>query len=75
MLYPFMTLEGKTEVVHSEAYMEDGKEKYAWKSKSPWKVDSVLRNVCFLSILGRTFTDLLKKRLPSCRILYHLLHM
>ena len=27
MMYPFMTLNDGTEVVHSEAYLEDGKEK------------------------------------------------
>ena len=27
MMYPFMTLNDGTEVVHSEAYMDDGKEK------------------------------------------------
>ena len=26
MLYPFMTLDDDTEIVHSEAYLEDGKE-------------------------------------------------
>lgn len=26
MLYPFMTLDDETEIVHSESYMENGKE-------------------------------------------------
>lgn len=35
MLYPFMTLEDKTEIVHSEAYMEDGKEKVRVEIEKP----------------------------------------
>ena len=36
MLYPFMTLEDKTEIVHSEAYIEDGKEKVRVEIETLW---------------------------------------
>jgi hypothetical protein len=35
MLYPFMTLEDQTEIVHSEAYFEDGKEKVRVEIEKP----------------------------------------
>lgn len=35
MLYPFMTLEDKTEIVHSESYMEDGTEKVRVEIEKP----------------------------------------
>lgn len=35
MLYPFMTLEDHTEIVHSERYLEDGKEKVRVEIERP----------------------------------------
>lgn len=35
MLYPFMTLEDNTEIVHSESYLEDGKEKVRVEIERP----------------------------------------
>ena len=35
MLYPFMTLEDKTEIVHSEAYIENDKEKVRVEIERP----------------------------------------
>lgn len=35
MLYPFMTLEDNTEIVHSESYMENGVEKVRVEIEKP----------------------------------------
>ena len=35
MLYPFMTLDDKTEIVHSDAYIENGKEKVRVEIEKP----------------------------------------
>ncbi|MBQ9032056.1 MAG: hypothetical protein IJ106_11480, partial [Parasporobacterium sp.] len=37
MLYPFMTLEDDTEIVHSDAYLEEGKEVVRVEIEKPVK--------------------------------------
>ena len=63
MLYPFMTLEDKTEIVHSEAYMEDGIEKVRVEIEKPvdggfYSAECILPEYEWQNIQGFTEKDI-----------------
>lgn len=71
MLYPFMTLNDNTEIVHSESLQKDGKEQVEVRIKKP--VYSIPLHVGCLIINGKILMDSLMKKLNIFRIIWHLL--
>lgn len=53
MMYPFMTLEDKTEIVHSDVYMVNGVEPIKVYFENLCIEDFVLRNIIFQLISGK----------------------
>lgn len=65
MLYPFMTLEDHTEIVHSESYMEDGIEKVRVEIEKPVQggfhsAECVLPQYTWQNVHGFTDKDIEK---------------
>ena len=63
MLYPFMTLDDKTEIVHSDAYIENGKEKVRVEIEKPVEggscsAECVLPDYTWSNIQGFTEKDI-----------------
>ena len=70
MMYPFMTLDDNTEVVHSEM-LPDGRVKVYFE-KPDAKTASILA-VCYLpDYNGKTSTALPRRKLPGIRSLWNL---
>ena len=70
MLYPFMTLNDNTEIVHSESLQKD---RLKFASKSLFTADSIPLHVGCLIISGKILMDSLMKKLNIFRIIWHLL--
>lgn len=65
MLYPFMTLDDKTEIVHSESYMIDGKEHVRVEIEKPVEggfesAQCILPEYVWSDIVGFSAADIQK---------------
>lgn len=73
MLYPFMTLNDNTEIVHSKSLQKDGKEQVEVRIEKLFTADSIPLHVGCLIISGKILMDSLMKKLNIFRIIWHLL--
>ena len=63
MMYPYMTLDDETEIVHSQLIEdENGKQKVIVISSVLLKLDLILQDVSCLTIHGRKEKDIQTKR-------------
>ena len=69
MMYPFMTLDDNTEVVHSEM-LPDGRVKVYFEK--PDAKASILLSAIFRTTNGKTSTALPRRKLPGIRSLWNL---
>lgn len=65
MLYPFMTLEDNTEIVHSEAYIEDETEKVRVEIEKPveggfYSAECILPQYTWQNVQGFSENDIAK---------------
>ena len=70
MMYPFMTLDDNTEVVHSEM-LPDGRVKVYFESRMQ-RTASILLSAISRIINGKTSTALPRRKLPGIRSLWNL---
>ena len=61
MLYPFMTLNDNTEIVHSEILENSGKEEVEVRIEKPVQGGFYSATCCFRNTAGKTFRDSLRK--------------
>ena len=73
MLYPFMTLNDNTEIVHSESLQKDGKEQVEVRIEKPVYGGFHSASCWCLIINGKILMDSLMKKLNIFRIIWHLL--
>ena len=73
MLYPFMTLNDNTEIVHSESLQKDGKEQVEVRIKKPVYGGFHSASCWLPDINGKILMDSLMKKLNIFRIIWHLL--
>lgn len=65
MMYPFMTLDDGTEIVHSET-LEDGRVKDTWRNRMRRTASITLPAIC-LDMSGKTSMDFLIRILKNIR--------